>query len=69
MSEIDFVNRYPSLDDAVRGLDSSGVAVRARAHAGEAAVTRAHAEALAPFVAPDGAVEIGVSYLVLLARA
>lgn len=66
--EVDFANRYPSLDAAVRGLDSSGVAARARAHAGEAPVSHAHADALAPFVTAEGAVEIGVSYLVLLAR-
>ena len=67
--EVDFANRYPGLDAAVRGLDSSGVAARARAHAGEAAVSDAHADALARFLRSDGSVEVGVSYLVLLARA
>ena len=40
---------YPSLDVALRGLRSSGVAARAIEHSGETAVDAAHAQALQPF--------------------
>jgi hypothetical protein len=59
---------YPDLDSAVRGLNSSGVAVRAIEHAGEQAVTEAHTHALAAFKQRDGSYRIGASFRCLLAR-
>ena len=60
---------YPDLDTAVRGLNSSGVAVRAIENSSEEAVTRAHAEALAPFRQKDGGYRIGSTFRCLFARA
>ena len=60
---------YPDLDTGVRGLDSSGVAARARAHSGDAAVSDAHRQALTPFRQPDGSYRIGASFLCLFATA
>jgi len=59
---------YPDLATGLRGLDSSGIATRAREVAGEAAVSRAHAEALAPFRQADGGYRIQASFRCLLAR-
>lgn len=60
---------YPDLATALRGLGSSGVAVRAAALAGRPALDAAHAGALAPFVRPDGSYRIGVRYRYLVAEA
>lgn len=60
---------YPDRKTALRGLNSSGVAVRAIGIAGEAAVTEAHAAALAPFVRPDGSYRIGAVLRCMLCRA
>jgi SAM-dependent methyltransferase len=59
---------YPDLATAIRGLNSSGVAIRAAGIAGEAAVSAAHMTALAPFRQPDGSIRIGARYMALLAR-
>jgi SAM-dependent methyltransferase len=61
--------RYPDLDTALRGLGSSGVAVRAAQGAGRAAVDAAHDAALAPFRQADGTYRIAARYRYLLARA
>lgn len=58
---------YAALATALRGLDSSGVAERARQIVGAAAVMEAHAVALAPFVQPDGSVCIGAAFRCLFA--
>ena len=50
---------YPDEATALRGVNSSGVAVRAAGLVGEAAVTAAHAAALAPFRQPDGSLRVG----------
>ena len=65
---VDAPFRYPGLGSAVRGMDSSGVATRARAASGQPAATAAHRRALAPFARPDGPVEVGAEFLVLRAR-
>ena len=59
---------YPDLATGVCGLDSSGIATRARELAGEAAVSQAHAEALAPFRQADGGYRIQASFRCLLGR-
>ena len=53
---------------ALRGLNSSGVATRAREHSGDAAVTEAYRQALTPFRRGDGSYQIGAHYRCLLAR-
>ena len=53
---------------AVRGLNSSGVAVRAMENSSEQAVTAAHAKAIAPFRQPDGSYRIQATFRCLLAR-
>lgn len=60
---------YPDIATAVRGLNSSGVAIRAAGIAGEDAVSAAHAAALAPFHQSDGSLRIGARYMALLATA
>ena len=60
---------YPDLATALRGVNSSGVAIRAAGLVGEAAVTAAHATALAAFVQPDGSIRIGARYMAVLAIA
>ena len=60
---------YPDLATALRGINSSGVAIRAAGLAGEAAVTAAHTAALAPFRQPDGSFRIGARYMAVLAFA
>lgn len=67
--DIDSPWRYPDRATAVRGLGSSGVAARAAERSGAAAVDAAHAEAIVPFVRPDGSVEIGATFRCLMARA
>jgi SAM-dependent methyltransferase len=59
---------YPDEATALRGLNSSGVAVRAIEHAGEDAVRKAHADALAPFRRRDGSYRVRASFRCLLAR-
>ena len=58
---------YPDLATALRGLGSSGVAVRAAENSSEEAVNQAHTEALGPFRGDDGGYRIGASYRWLLA--
>jgi SAM-dependent methyltransferase len=53
---------------ALRGLGSSGGAVRAIELAGEDAVRAAHAAAIAPFRQGDGSFRIGARFRCLLAR-
>lgn len=60
---------YPDEATALRGVNSSGVAIRAAGLVGEAAVTAAHAAALAPFRQADGSFRIGARYMAVLALA
>ncbi|MEO8746543.1 MAG: class I SAM-dependent methyltransferase [Rhodanobacter sp.] len=59
--------RYPNLETALRGLGSSGVAVRAAENSSEEALNDAHRAALAPFQASDGSFRISASFKWLLA--
>jgi len=59
---------YPDQETAIRGLNSSGVAVRAIENANEQAVAEAQARAIAPFRMADGSYHIGASFRCLLAR-
>lgn len=52
--DVDCPFAYPSLEQALTGLKSAGVAVRAIEATSEAAVDRAYTEALAPFRQSDG---------------
>lgn len=58
---------YPDLSSALRGLASSGVAVRAAEASSAEAVNAAHATALAPFRQPHGGYRIGASFRWLMA--
>jgi SAM-dependent methyltransferase len=58
---------YPDEATAMRGLNSSGVAVAATAHAGAAAVEEATRAALSPFRRPDGSYRIGARARFLVA--
>jgi SAM-dependent methyltransferase len=53
---------YPDLATALRGLASSGVAVRARDHSGAEAVDAAHRAALAPFQLADGSFRVAAAF-------
>ncbi len=65
--DVDCVWRYPDLATALRGLGSSGIAVRAAENSGEEAVSQAHTVALEPFCRDDGSYHVGASYRWLLA--
>ncbi len=58
---------YADLATALRGLDSSGVAERARGQSGADVVTAAHRAALEPFRQADGAYTIGAWFRCLFA--
>ena len=58
---------YPDLATALRGLGSSGVAVRAAENSSEESVSQAHTVALKPFCGADGSYRIGASFRWLLA--
>jgi SAM-dependent methyltransferase len=60
--------QYPDLATALRGLNSSGVAVAAMERAGEDAVTAAHTAAMAPFRMWDGSYLVPATFLCLIAR-
>ncbi|MBJ3764555.1 hypothetical protein ILP92_17610 [Maribius pontilimi] len=60
---------YPDLATALRGLGSSGVAVKAAETSEQNALDAAHQAALAAFVQPDGSYRIGASFRVLMANA
>jgi SAM-dependent methyltransferase len=66
--DVDSPWQYPDTDTALRGLNSSGVAVRAMESSSEAAVTEAHLRVIAPFERPDGSIRIGARFRCLLAR-
>lgn len=67
VADVDCHWDYPDLATALRGLGSSGVAVKAAQTSGEQAVDEAHAAALAPFRQPQGSYRIGASFRWLLA--
>lgn len=59
---------YPDEATAIKGLASSGVAERARAHTSEKMVDAAHAAAIAPFRKSDGSYQIQARFRCLLAQ-
>jgi SAM-dependent methyltransferase len=59
---------YPDEATAVRGWNSSGVAMRAMESSSEQAVTEAHAKAIAPFRQPDGSYRVRATFRCLLAQ-
>jgi SAM-dependent methyltransferase len=59
---------YPDGATATRGLNSSGMAMRAMEHSSEQAVTEAHAKAIAPFRQPGGSYRIKATFRCLLAQ-
>jgi SAM-dependent methyltransferase len=67
--DVDSPWRYPDLSTALRGLSSSGVAVRAIENSSEDAVNEAHSKALMPFRQSDGSYRIGATFRCLIARA
>lgn len=67
--DVDSPWQYPDLATALRGLKSSGVAVRAVENSSEDDVDSAHSRALAPFRQSDGSYRIGATFRCLLARA
>ncbi len=67
--DVDSPWRYVDLATALRGLKSSGVAVRAIENSSEAAVDEAHSKALAPFRQVDGSYKIGATFRCLISRA
>lgn len=58
---------YPDLVTALRGLGSSGVAVKAAQASSQEAVDEAHGVVLAPFRQPNGGYRVGASFRWLLA--
>ena len=58
---------YPDLATALKGLGSSGVAVKAAELCGQEALDAAHVAALAPFRQSDGGYRIGATFRVLMA--
>lgn len=67
--DVDSPWKYSSLEEALRGLRSSGVAARAVVHAGREAVDAAHAKALEPFKQANGSYCIGATFRCLIAEA
>lgn len=59
--------QYPDLATALRGLASSGVAVRASEHSGAEAVDQADTRALAPFLREDGSYQFKAGFRWLVA--
>ncbi|HET7359953.1 MAG TPA: class I SAM-dependent methyltransferase [Rhodanobacteraceae bacterium] len=64
--DVDSPFEYRDLETALRGLGSSGVAVRAGEHSGNDAVDDAHRAALAPFRQKDGSYRIGAVFRCLI---
>ena len=65
---VECVWRYPDLDTALRGLLSTGPAIRAVRHSGENAVRLAVIEAIAPFRTAQGGYRIENTFRYLVAR-
>ena len=66
--EIETPWTFPDLATALRGLASTGGAVRATELAGAAAVERAHVEAIAPFRLSDGSYRVNARFRCLFTR-
>ncbi len=66
--DVDSPWSYPNAEAAIAGLASSGVAAKAISLAGEAAVNRIHEAAIRPYQKPDGRIEFGATFKVVLAK-
>jgi SAM-dependent methyltransferase len=69
VDDVDCTWSYPDLATALRGLGSSGVAMRARENSGGEAVDQAHMAALEPFRQAEGSYRICATFRWLIARA
>jgi SAM-dependent methyltransferase len=69
VADVDTPWRYPDLATALRGMTSSGVAVKAAEHSGEEALTEAVTAFLLPYRRSDGSVGFGASARYLVATA
>lgn len=67
--DVDSPWQYPDLSTTLRGLRSTGVAVRAIENSSEEAVNEANSKALTPFRQSDSSFRIGATFRCLLARA
>jgi SAM-dependent methyltransferase len=67
--DLDSPVHYPDYETAIRGLTSSGNAVRAMEQSSEEAVLRAYSDVLHRFRQPDRSYRIGARFRYLLARA
>ena len=67
--DVDSPVRYPNHDVAIRGLMSSGNAIRAAEQSSEKAVREAYSDALERFRQPDASYRIGARFRCLIARA
>jgi len=65
--DVDTPWHYPDLETALRGMASSGVAVKAAEHSGEDALMSAMTAFLKPFEKPDGSVTFGARARYLIA--
>lgn len=65
--DVDSPWHYPNLETAMRGLRSSGVALRAVENTSEQAVNEAHQAVLESFVQDDGSLKIGATFRCLIA--
>ena len=65
--DVDAPWHYPDLATALRGITSSGVAVKAAEHSGEDSLVAAMTEFLVPFEKPDGSVGFGARARYLVA--
>jgi SAM-dependent methyltransferase len=66
--DVDSPWRYSTLEVALRGLRSSGVACKAIEHSDQSAVDDAHMNALLPFKQPGGSYKINARFRCLLAK-
>lgn len=67
--DVDSPFDYADEATAVRGLNSTGIAVRAMENSSEQAVTDANVKAIEPFRQSDGSYHVGAVFRCLLARA
>lgn len=65
--DVDVPWHYPDLATALRGMASSGVAVKAAEHSGEGALVSAMVEFLSPFRKTDGSIGFGARARYLVA--
>ena len=69
VADVECFFTWPDLTAALRGLASSGVAVRAAEHSGQAAVDAAYEKVLAPFRQSNGQYRLRAVFRYLLATA